>query len=120
MLSNKLKLNEDKTEILIISTPQQKAKLSIPCLNVGSCVIKPSQQARNIGVIFDDTMKMKSQINAICKKAYLHLKNIRSVRKSLTYKATEQLIHAFVTTALDNNNALLYGSPGIRMMQQGY
>ena len=59
----------------------------------------------------DDSLKMSSQVNAITKRCHFHLHNIRAIRKSLTKTATEQLIHAFVTSTLDNCNALLCGVP---------
>ena len=61
--------------------------------------------------MFDDTLKMSNQIKAITKKCHFHLHNKRAVRKSLTKTATEQLVHAFVTSTIDNCNALLCGIP---------
>ena len=42
-----------------------------------------------------------------------HLRNIADIRQNLTQKAMEKLVHALVTSRLDNNNAVLYGLPGI-------
>ena len=41
MLNDKLKLNYDKTEFLIIGTSQQLAKVSITSLRVGTATITP-------------------------------------------------------------------------------
>ena len=103
-------LNE-KTELLVVTSTRQKGKVTIPGLKVGSHYITLKQSARNIGIMFDDSMNMEAQINTICQKAYFHHRNIKSIRKCLAYKATEQLIHAFVTSTLDNGNALLDGLP---------
>ena len=46
-----------------------------------------------------------------CQTAYLHLKNISWVRKSLDMQNCETLIHAFVISRLDCQNAILYGLP---------
>ena len=56
-------------------------------------------------------MKQESNVNRICQTAYLHLKNISRVRKSLDMQNCEILIHAFVTAKLDGQNAILYGLP---------
>ena len=56
-------------------------------------------------------MKLESHVNRICQTAYLHLKNISRVRKSLDMQNCEILIHAFVTSRLDCQNAILYGLP---------
>ena len=42
---------------------------------------------------------------------YYQLKKIRQIRKYLSRTATEQLVHAFVTSNIDYCNAILYGAP---------
>ena len=111
MRKNKLKLNDDKTEYMVISSDRVKAGLCIPDLLIGATKLKSSNAVRNLGAMFDDTLKMTNQISAITKRSHFHLRNIRSIRKSLTKAATEQLIHAFITSTLDNCNALLCGLP---------
>ena len=49
MLNDKLKLNDDKTEFMIIGTLQQLAKVSINSLGVGTATITPVSSARNLG-----------------------------------------------------------------------
>ena len=110
MSENKLKLNTDKTELLILSS-KFRAEPIFPVLTVGSDIITPTPHARNIGVTFDKFLTMSIHINDICKSAFYHLRNIARVRRYLSIHTTEQLIHAFVTIKLDNANALLYGLP---------
>lgn len=47
----------------------------------------------------------------ICRTGFYHLRNIAIIRKFLSYKHCEILIHAFVTTRLDYCNSLLSGLP---------
>jgi hypothetical protein len=75
MSQNKLKLNRDKTELLIFHSKYHNAPV-FPSLTFGDEVITPSDSAKNIGVIFDRTMSMSLQINAVCKAAFFHLRNI--------------------------------------------
>ena len=56
-------------------------------------------------------MKLESRVNKICQTAHLHLKNISRVRKSLDMQNCEILIHAFVISRLDCQNAILFGLP---------
>ena len=110
MALNKLKLNKDKTELLYLYSkhnPQQ----SIPPLRFGSDIIQPSSSSRNIGVVFDSTMSMLPHVKSVCKSAFYHLRNISRIRKLLSIKTTETLVHAFVTSKLDHCNSLLYGVP---------
>ena len=61
--------------------------------------------------IFDSHLNLESHINSVCRTAYFHLRNIRSIRNMLTDNACSQLIHALVTVRIDYCNSLLYGLP---------
>ena len=78
---------------------------------IGDSQITPSSQARNLGVIFDSTMTLKPHISNIVRVSSFHIRNISRIRKYLNQSAAEQIIHAFVTSRLDNGNALFYGLP---------
>ncbi len=115
MLENKLKLNGDKTEMLLIGTPQQCSKISNPCISINGSVISPSMKARNLGVIFDKNMNLKSHVNAVCRSARYYLHNINLVRRYLTPDAAAKAIQAFVVSRLDCTNSLLYGLPACEL-----
>ena len=61
MLNDKLKLNDEKTEFMIIGTSQQLAKVSINSLRVGTATITPVSSARNLGSWFDSKLMMAIQ-----------------------------------------------------------
>ena len=64
-----------------------------------------------IAYIFNSHLNLESHINSVCRSAYFHLRNIRSIRNMLTYNARRQLIHDLVTVRIDYCNSLLYGLP---------
>ena len=70
MNNNKLKLNEDKTEFLIVGTPKQRSKMIVDSINVGGVDIKASDCVRNLGVLLDSGLTMEHQIRAISKSCY--------------------------------------------------
>ena len=70
-----------------------------------------SPKASSIGVHFDESLSMVSQVTAICKSAFYHLRNISLIRKYLTFDAAQPLVHALVTSKLDHCNSLLHGLP---------
>lgn len=108
MSQNFLQLNQDKTEVLIIGSKAQREKLT-PTLNkIGLC---PSQEARNLGVVFDADFNFKTHVRGVTKTAFYHLRNISKVRPFLSLSQTERLMHAFITSRLDYCNALLCGLP---------
>ena len=111
MSLNKLKLNGDKTELLIIGS-QFRPTLQFPPvgLNEGS-VFLPSKYAKNIGVTFDSVLNFERHITDICKSCYFNIRNIYRIRKFFSTEHTKILVNAFVTSILDNCNSLLYGLP---------
>ena len=111
MLQNRLRLNDDKTEFIIIGTRQQLAKVNIDSMQVGESSIAPTSRVKNLGCWFDGQLKMDTQINSICKTALFHLYNIRRIRKFLNFECTKILVNVFVTSRLDFCNSLLYGLP---------
>ena len=54
--NDKLLLNDDKTEFLMISTKQQLAKVNIDHIIIGHIVIRPNGVVKNLGTLFDSTL----------------------------------------------------------------
>ena len=75
MTTNKLQLNNDKTELLILHS---RFRLPPPLPSIKIEIIKPTTKARNIGVLFDNTITMSLHINNVVKGAFYHLRNIAS------------------------------------------
>ena len=111
MIQNKLKINDSKTEFLVLTSSFLKQHFNDLNISVGNSRIAPSINARNFGVIFDNHMSFDKQINSICKSAFFHLRNIGSIGNMLTDDACSQLIHSLVTVRIDYCNSLLYGMP---------
>ena len=59
MLQNSLKLNQDKSELIIMHA-KHRLKPSLESIEVGESTIVPSDSARNVGVIFDSTFSLDS------------------------------------------------------------
>ena len=115
MKINKLKLNDDKTEMLVICHPNMKHKMPSISLKIGDSSIEPTKSVRNLGAIFDDGMTMANHVTQVCRSMNLHLRSVGRIRKYLNRDATETIIHALVTSRLDCNNALLAGLPDVQV-----
>ncbi len=111
LISQKLKFNNLKTELLIIGTRQQLKKIEINSVRVGDVDIKPVESVRDLGAWFDEYMSMEVHVGKICTKAFRSLYNIRQIRKFISQESTKTLVHAFVTSHLDCCNSLLFGIP---------
>ena len=56
MHADKLKLNENKTEVMLIGTRQQLSKVNLTTLTVGDTSVATVDKAQNLGVWFDSQL----------------------------------------------------------------
>ena len=75
-----LKLIEGKTEVLFISTHYFTDKLKECHLRFGDAIVRASESARNIGVMFDNNVDMSDHIKSVCRTSFSHLRNLRSIK----------------------------------------
>ena len=76
---NRLQLNDNKTEVLvIITTPSRANKHRVADMIVGESIIQPTALARNIGVMFDNELSLKSQVSQLCQVAFFYAGFARS------------------------------------------
>ena len=116
MIKNRLKINDDKTEFLLIGSPHTHNNMKeVQDLKVGNATIKPSKSARNLGVIFDKHMSMEEQVTNICKSINFHTRNIGAIRHVLTDSSAAQLVHSLISSRLDYCNSLLNGIPDVQI-----
>ena len=111
MCKFQLKMNNDKTEFMIISSKRTESKFTSQSLNIKDSVIEPSRAVRNLGVTLDHHAAMEDHVQKLCSGAYLQLRNIRALRKYLDRASLECVTHAFVTSKIDYCNSLLCGVP---------
>ena len=91
---NKQMLDDDKTDVLVISSVSMRSKLQVPHLKIGSSIVTPSPVVRNIGLYMNSVMNMEQQI---CQSCFFHIFSIGKIRHLLNNKSTEILVHAFIT-----------------------
>lgn len=109
MIVNQLKVNDDKTEILLVGSKYHLKKRSSISFNVGNETVYSSKQVKNLGVIFDNSLTMCEFINSKCSACFYYIREIGKIRKFLTIEATKNIVQAYVTSRLDFCNSILYG-----------
>jgi len=109
--SNKLMINESKTEYIIYGKANLLSKIKCKSFNVGNVLIEPKEKVKNIGFINDAYYKMQHQIDNIFKNCKFQLYRLGKIRKFLNCNSTRILVNAFVISRLDFQNSLLYGLP---------
>ena len=110
MVINKLKLNRDKTEVVLISS-RYRPRPPLDSLQIGNVTVVPSSSGRDFGVIFDKCFNFEDHIKSICKSCHYHVRNITKIRKYIDEESAKIVVHALVTAKLDSYNSLLYGLP---------
>ena len=80
-------------------------------LAVGEHVVLPSASARNLGVIFDDTLSFKQFCLKSASAATFHIRSLSRIRSHLSHDLTRRLCTSFVLSRLDYCNSLLAGLP---------
>ncbi len=110
MKSNRLKLNADKTQFMWLGTRQQLAKLKVRSLVLEGASINISNTAKNLGVTLDSELTMHEHVPSVARSCFYQLRQLRSIRSTLTRDAALTLVHAFVTARVDYCNSVLAGS----------
>ena len=105
MERNLLKLNEDKTEIILFSKKSMENLFGNISLSFGGSVIQPVKKVKNLGCWLDNTLSMDTHAQAIVRSCYFQLRKIKHIRQYLS------IIHSLVISKLDYSNALLAGAP---------
>ena len=107
---NKLKLNGDKTELILINSRYHSSS-PLNFISVREEEIVPTTSVmtvnRNVGVNFYEHVRLEEHIDNICKSAYFHIRNISKIKKYLSRDCLE-IIHVFI---FDYCNSLLIGTP---------
>ena len=97
MITDKLKINDSKTELIVFRSPQLKCDWSGLSVNVGESQIRQSLKVRDIGVTFDQFLNFDDHITVICRSTYFHIRNIGKIRNLLSYNACSTIIHALIS-----------------------
>ena len=74
MVQNRLKLNQEKTEVLVFSSCYRQ-RPNIHDLTIVDEVFNCSSTAKDIGVTLDEFLSMAPHVTAGCKSAFFHLRS---------------------------------------------
>ena len=111
MTNAKLKLNPSKTELLLISTKQQRKHfLTFFPTSILDHDTSPASSARNIGVTFDNEIKFDHQFRQICKSCFYHIRHLRRIRRHLSMDTAKMIANSLTTSRLDYCNSLFFNA----------
>ena len=115
--ANRLSVNPDKTEYLLIGTRQQRSKVMDASVHFHNLALCPTDSARNLGVTFDSNLDFKKHISAVCRTSFFQIRQLRQIRSSLDKNSAIILANSIVHSKLDYCNSLLYDLPSCTIVQ---
>ena len=78
-------------------------------LRVGTDVVLPSASVRDLGIYIDADLSMRSHVIRTVSSCFAVLRQLRSIRRSVTPSVMQSLVAALVLSRLDYGNATLAG-----------
>ena len=120
MVQNFMKLNEDKTELLLIgkSLVLKKFDLDIS-FQFGKTCITPTvckgDNWKSLGVLLDGTLSMERQINNVKRKCCWTMTSLRTIRRYLDEPVKLMLVKQLIISKVDYCNSLYYNLPKKRL-----
>ena len=105
------KLNDNKTEFMLVTSKRTKHLHSLPTsITIGNAQIPFKKYVKNFGFTLDCHLAMNAHVSNIARTCYFELRRFRSIRRFLTSTETATLVSAFVLSRIDYCNSLLIGS----------
>jgi len=111
MQFNRLQLNTNKTELLWCTTARRQHQLPRSAFRIGSAEIIPTTAVRDLGICIDADLSMRSHVQRTVAGCFAILRQLRSIRRSVSLSVFQTLVVALVLTFLDYGNATLFRLP---------
>ena len=115
MIDNVMKLNEDKTEFLLLGSRKSSVLETSLSLDVDGVMINNMKcekgVGKSLGVMLDSHMDMARQVAEVRKACTWKLSNMYLIRRYLTEDIRIMLVKTLVLSKLDYCNALYAGLP---------
>jgi len=117
MMANRLQLNPTKTEVLWCSSSRRQHQIPTGPVRVGDAAVLPLSAVRDLGIYVDADVTMRAHVTATVRVCFAALRQIRSVRRSVTHDALLTLLRSLVITKLDFGGSALTGVSGSLMQR---
>jgi hypothetical protein len=115
MQSNRLQLNTAKTEVLWCASSRRQHQLPQTTLRVGVDNVTPAPSVRDLGIYMDADASMKTHISRTVSGCFGVLRQLRSVKRSVSPAVMTSLVVSLVLSRLDYGNATLFGLPATQL-----
>ena len=93
--ANMLKLNDNKTELMLVTSKRTKHLHSLPTLiTIGNAHIPFKQSVKNLDFTLDCQLALDAHVSNIARTCYFELRRLASIRRILTSTATATFVSA--------------------------
>ena len=116
MSANKLKLNPEKTEFILIGSKSNRKRL-LPhfLINILSNKVSPAQTVRNLGEVFDSNFSFSDHVSQVIKCTRVHARDLYRIRPLLGLSTSVLLANALVSSRLNYCNSLFLSLTGFEL-----
>ena len=101
MSLNRIKLNVDKIQFLVLGSKLQLAKVKCDSIRLGGLDKPFLQKVTCLVVILDAELSMVKHVLGVTSRCFYQLRQIHAIRKSLIASTTKLLMYAFINSRLD-------------------
>ena len=115
MDTNRLKMNNDKTEFILMGSRQQLKKAVTTGIDVNGVLIKRNNCICYLGADLDENLWLKSMIHRKCRSALENLQKLIQIRRNLNIDAAKSIALGLVIVHLDYANALYTNLPTVHI-----
>lgn len=112
MNDNQLKLNPDKTELILTGGPANSWNANFWPSMLGSHPL-PATSVKSLGIVISNDLSMNAQLGSVVSACFFHLRRIRKISRFLT----TLVILALVMLRIDYVNSLYAGIPAYQLQR---
>ena len=76
MNHNKLKLNDQKTEVLLCGPESRRKGVPVDSLSVGDACIPFSDAVKTLGVFLDSDLSFDKHVSAVIRACFFHIRTL--------------------------------------------
>jgi len=109
--SNRLQLNEDKTQFLWCSSLQRRHSRPSDPIRIGNTSVLPASSITCLGVPIDCELSFRQHVSKTASACFSTLRNLRCIRRSVPQSLFVSLVDSLVLSRLNYCIGVLFGSP---------
>ena len=121
MARRKLKLNDGKTEIIVIKGNLRNTSVpSFGEMSFGDTQLVPCETAKNLCVVLDSLLNFRAHIDSIVKRCNFHIRNLYMIKDFVNRKNLVTLVHSLIISKVYYCNSLFIGLPNVILKKVQY